>query len=183
MGVPVTAGSPGSMGNQEGLFVSNKVEIHLGSAVIGFGLILVLVGVIYSISAARFQAASAGAAADPQLVAQRLKPIGSVTLADESAAAAPAPEIASAAGGGGEAGGPGEAIYSKSCVACHGAGVAGAPKFGDKAAWEPRIAQGIDTLLSTAINGKGAMPPRGTCMDCSDDDLKAAIEYMTSNSQ
>ena len=61
--------------------------------------------------------------------------------------------------------------------------VAGAPKFGDKAAWEPRIAQGIDAMLSTAINGKGAMPPRGTCMDCSDADLKAAIEYMISNSQ
>ena len=163
--------------------MSNKVEIHLGSAAIGFGLILVLVGVIYSVSAARFQAASAGAVSDPELVAQRLKPIGSVKLADASAAAAPEPAPESAAGAGAATGGPGEALYKKTCSVCHDAGVAGAPKFGDKAAWEPRIAQGMDTLLHTAINGKGAMPPRGTCADCSDDDLKAAIEYMVSHSQ
>jgi len=160
--------------------VSDRVEIHLGAAVIGFAVILVLVGLIYLATAGRFQGASAGAGSNPELVAQRLKPVGSVTLADASGAAAPAPEAAVA---GADAGPSGEAIYNKACVVCHGAGVAGAPKFGDTAAWEPRIAQGIDALLSTAINGKGAMPPRGTCMDCSDEDLKAAIEYMVSHSQ
>jgi cytochrome c5 len=77
----------------------------------------------------------------------------------------------------------GEAIYNTKCVVCHGSGVAGAPKFGDKEAWAPRIATGMDALLSSATNGKNAMPPKGTCMECSEDDLKAAIEYMTSNSQ
>ncbi|WP_207787985.1 c-type cytochrome [Candidatus Thiosymbion oneisti] len=72
----------------------------------------------------------------------------------------------------------GMAVYNKACVACHGTGVANAPKLGDQAAWQPRMAQGSDRLLETSIAGKGAMPPRGTCADCSDDDLKAAVEYM-----
>jgi len=72
----------------------------------------------------------------------------------------------------------GIAVYKKACVACHDSGAANAPKLGDQAAWEPHIAQGIDRLLATSIAGKGAMPPRGTCADCSDKDLEAAIEYM-----
>ena len=77
----------------------------------------------------------------------------------------------------------GEAIYGRACVACHATGVAGAPKLGDQAAWAPRVAQGMDSMLVTAVNGRGAMPPRGTCMDCSDDDLKAAIAYMVSQAE
>jgi len=72
----------------------------------------------------------------------------------------------------------GKKIYDTKCFVCHASGVAGAPKFGDKAAWEPRIATGMDAMLAVAITGKNAMPPKGTCMDCSDDDLKAAIQYM-----
>jgi len=72
----------------------------------------------------------------------------------------------------------GIAVYNKACIACHGSGTANAPKLGDRAAWEPRMAQGSDRLLATSIAGKGAMPPRGTCADCSDKDLEAAIEYM-----
>ena len=78
----------------------------------------------------------------------------------------------------GIAGADGKTTYDTKCGVCHATGVAGAPKFGDKAAWEPRIATGMDAMLAIAISGKGAMPPKGTCMDCSDDDLKAAIQYM-----
>ncbi len=74
----------------------------------------------------------------------------------------------------------GPAVYQKSCQACHATGVAGAPKLGDKEAWAPRIATGIDAMVAVVISGKGAMPPKGACMDCSDDDLKAAVEYMVS---
>jgi len=74
--------------------------------------------------------------------------------------------------------GPGSAVYDRACGACHDTGAANAPEFSDKAAWELRLVQGIDRLLQTVIAGKGAMPPRGTCADCSDDDLQAAIEYM-----
>ena len=77
----------------------------------------------------------------------------------------------------------GQKIYQTSCQACHATGAAGAPKLGDKEVWAPRIATGMDVLLASAINGKNAMPPNGACMSCSDDDLKAAVEYMVSQSQ
>ena len=72
---------------------------------------------------------------------------------------------------------PGRRSISQSTV-CHGAGIAGAPKFGDKAAWAPRLATGIDTLYKVALTGKGAMPPRGGNKDLSDADVKAAVDYM-----
>lgn len=72
----------------------------------------------------------------------------------------------------------GQKIYQASCQACHVAGVAGAPKLGDKAAWAPRIAKGNDALLASVKNGLNAMPPMGACMSCSDAELSAAIAYM-----
>jgi len=79
----------------------------------------------------------------------------------------------------------GAAVYSKSCVACHGSGAAGAPKIGDKAAWAPRIAKGMDALYGVAMNGKPgtAMLPKGTCAACTDADLKAAVDYMVAQSK
>lgn len=123
----------------------------------------------------------------PQAVLDRIRPFGQVrvgksdqTLAAAAPAApatAPAPEPAADA-----AGQSGEAVYSKACIACHSSGVAGAPKVGDKAAWEPRLAQGMDTLMSTALKGKGAMPPKGGHVNLSDAEIKAAIEYMLGKS-
>lgn len=76
----------------------------------------------------------------------------------------------------------GKKVYGSTCSLCHAAGVAGAPKAGDKAAWSPRIAQGKDTLYKHAINGftgkTGAMPPKGGNATLSDDDVKAAVDYM-----
>jgi len=72
----------------------------------------------------------------------------------------------------------GQKIYQSSCQACHATGAAGAPKLGDKDAWAPRIAKGNDALLSSVKNGLKAMPPKGTCMSCSEDELRAAMEYM-----
>ncbi|HEY1393176.1 MAG TPA: c-type cytochrome, partial [Methylibium sp.] len=71
----------------------------------------------------------------------------------------------------------GQALYDQTCQACHAAGLAGAPKFGDKAAWAPRIAQGLNTLVDHAIHGKNAMPPRGGST-ASDADIKLAVSYM-----
>ena len=71
----------------------------------------------------------------------------------------------------------GKEIYAK-CQGCHNIGVAGAPKYGDKTAWAPRIKRGVEDLLKVAKTGKGAMPPKGTCFDCSDAELKAVIQYM-----
>lgn len=97
------------------------------------------------------------------------------TEAGASAAPAAAPAAATASSG--------KQVYDASCMACHATGAAGAPKLGDKGAWEPRIAQGMDTLVQHAINGIRAMPPRGACGTCSDDDLKAAVDYMVSESK
>ncbi len=72
----------------------------------------------------------------------------------------------------------GEDVYKTKCSVCHASGVAGAPKLGDAAAWAPRAEKGIDALLATAITGIRAMPPKGTCMDCSDNELKVSIQYM-----
>jgi cytochrome c5 len=72
----------------------------------------------------------------------------------------------------------GQKIYQGSCQACHAAGVAGAPKTGDKDAWAPRIAKGNDALLISVKNGLNAMPPMGACMSCSEEELQAAIAYL-----
>lgn len=78
----------------------------------------------------------------------------------------------------------GEKIYEDYCFSCHTPGLSGAPKLGDAEAWAPRIAKGRDLLLQTTIDGVApAMPPRGICMSCSDEELAQAIEYMIVKSQ
>lgn len=74
----------------------------------------------------------------------------------------------------------GQAVYDKHCKGCHVAGVGGAPKPGDAAAWEARAAKGEDGMLAVVMKGKGAMPPKGTCMSCDEASLKAAIQVLVS---
>lgn len=104
--------------------------------------------------------------------ADPLQPAASTEIADVSGdAAGPAPH-------------PGEATYQNYCFSCHTPGLSGAPKTGDKEAWAPRIAKGPDLLLASTVEGMPpAMPPRGMCFDCSDEDLAAAISYMVEKSQ
>jgi len=90
--------------------------------------------------------------------------------------AAPATSVAAAAAASAKP--DGKKIYDTTCTACHGAGVAGAPKFGDKAAWAPRIKLGIDALHASALKGKGAMPPKGGNVTLPDADVIAAVDYM-----
>lgn len=68
--------------------------------------------------------------------------------------------------------------YNKTCAICHAAGAAGAPRTGDEKAWNERLEKGMDELVKNASNGINAMPPKGMCFDCSDEDFKALIEYM-----
>ena len=80
----------------------------------------------------------------------------------------------------------GEAVYKKTCKMCHAKGMAGAPKMGDAAAWKDRIAQGMDTLYTHSIKGfkgKGMMPPKGGNTKLSDDEVKAAVDYMVGQSK
>ncbi|MEO7401763.1 MAG: c-type cytochrome [Polaromonas sp.] len=117
-------------------------------------------------------APAAGAAAAPVADAAPAAP------ATPAAPAAAATVVATAAPAA-VASGNGEALYKQACVACHAAGVAGAPKFGDKAAWAPRIKTGLDALYASATKGKGAMPPKGGSA-ASDADIHAAVDYMVS---
>lgn len=109
-------------------------------------------------------------------IAERLSPVGQLCMSGDSCAAAPVVAASS---------GPrtGDQIYNASCTTCHSAGVAGAPKTGDAAAWAPRIAQGKETLYTHAIKGFNAMPAKGLCMDCSDDEIKASVDYLVEQSQ
>ena len=77
----------------------------------------------------------------------------------------------------------GKAVYDTNCQACHAAGVAGAPKLGDKAAWAPRLGAGAAALTASAIKGKNAMPPKGGNLSLADGDIKAAVDYMVSQSK
>jgi cytochrome c5 len=77
----------------------------------------------------------------------------------------------------------GQKIYRQACAFCHDKGAAGAPKTGDTAAWGPRLAQGMDTLYTVALRGKGAMPARGGNPSLSDPDVKAAVDYMVAQSR
>ena len=73
---------------------------------------------------------------------------------------------------------PNMAKYNKSCAVCHAAGVAGAPKSGNKEAWAPRMEKGMDALVASVKNGLNAMPPKGMCFDCSDEEYAELINYM-----
>jgi len=93
-------------------------------------------------------------------------------------AGAAAPTVAAAPAAPAEA--KGESTYKQACAACHAMGVAGAPKFGDKGLWAPRIKTGMDSLYASSIKGKGAMPPKGGNVALADADVKAAVDYMVS---
>jgi len=119
-------------------------------------------------------------------VAERIAPVASVAIAtasqvgdaapvaDEADAADTAPTGPAAAG----AASDGRSIYADACSVCHDSGLAGAPKPGDATAWAERLAAGVDSLNRNALNGKGAMPPKGGRADLSDDDVRAAVAWL-----
>jgi cytochrome c5 len=134
-----------------------------------------------------------------EAVAKRLKPVGEVAImspsereakaaaAKAAATAAPKPQAISKAPAAAQPAtadtGKGKSVYASACAACHAAGVAGAPKFGDKAAWAPRLKSGMETLYTSALKGKNAMPPKGGNVSLADADVKAAVDYMVSQTK
>lgn len=131
---------------------------------------------VYTRDAAEYQAA----------VNSRIAPVGEVYLSGEhheaeaptvETASTPEPVAAALSG---------PQVYNEACIACHGAGIGGAPVLGDAPAWEARIAAGADTLHNHAINGftgsAGYMPPKGGRMDLSDEEISAAVDYMIDES-
>lgn len=129
-----------------------------------------------------------------EAVARRLKPVGEVVIGEAGApvpatttkstattAGGPTQIAAAAKSAGGAA--DGKKTYDAVCAMCHAAGVAGAPKTGDKAAWKPRIAQGKDALYTSALKGKNLMPPKGGAASLPDADIKAAVDYLVSQAK
>jgi len=111
--------------------------------------------------------------------AERLKRVGQVCLEGQTCAKAGGTTIVAAAGSF-----DAEGAYGKTCATCHAIGIAGAPKLGDVSAWEPRLAKGMDVLYASGINGMPpAMPAKGMCFTCSDDDIKAIVDYMVAESK
>lgn len=126
-------------------------------------------------------------------VAKRIEPVGKLNTGEPIAASAeqaqPAPaapesqpsETVKTAAGSGRSG---QQVYQSHCIACHGTGASGAPKLGDQQAWQSRIAKGMDALMESAVNGVPgtAMLPKGTCNDCSPEELQNAVQYMVEQS-
>lgn len=122
--------------------------------------------VLFSIALiAGLSVANAGESQSEEDIAARIKPVGEVHLASTAPAAPTGPRS-------------GEDVFKASCFACHGTGAMGAPKTGDSAEWTKRLAQGMDVVIQHAITGFSTMPARGTCAACSDDEIKAAVEFM-----
>ena len=103
-------------------------------------------------------------------VLERIKPVGEVRI-DTSTQVASAEIVETAERSG-------EEIYNSKCAGCHTSGVMGSPKFASLEDWAPRIGLGLEKLTLSAIAGKGGMPAKGTCMDCTDNDIKITVQYM-----
>lgn len=133
---------------------------------------------VMTISAALAFAAvafTATAAMDDESIRERTKPVGSVCVEGEDCGSASA-AVAS---------GPRDPqeLYTGVCAGCHTSGALGAPKLGDAADWSARLDKGLDQVIANAINGINAMPAKGTCSSCSDDDIANAVKYMVDNSK
>lgn len=111
-------------------------------------------------------------------VEARLQPVGTVCVKGEDCGVT----VVAAADSGSKAPRSGEAVYKAHCAMCHASGVAGAPKFGT-ADWKPHIAKGMPTLYKHAMEGFNAMPPKGMCSNCSEQEIKNAVDYMVDNSK
>lgn len=161
----------------------SKVKSNFGGSVAALIVVGVLVVGVNALVGSLVQG-SASADMSDEAIADRIEPVAQLNTGAPIVPEAPAVAAAPVATGGARSG---QDVYQSACFACHGTGAAGAPKVGDAAAWGPRIDKGMDTLLQHAINGfqgeTGVMPARGTCGNCSDDELKAAIEYMVENSK
>jgi len=175
--------------------IEDNIETHPVRLAIGvaIGAIALVVGIIllaqFAIGAYGARSLKGDASMSPDAVAKRLAPVAKVVIDPNAPAPAPAAPAATltpvaaaaippAPAKAAPAAGGGKATYDAVCSACHGSGVAGAPKFGDKAAWAPRIKQGADALHATALKGKGAMPPKGGNLTLPDAEVKAAVDYM-----
>jgi len=174
---------------------SHPLKIAIGIVIVAAATIVgIILLVQFAIGSYGQRSLKDDPAMRPERVAERIAPVAQLAIdpnapaapaASATPAAAPAPTPAAippppapaAEGKGADAG---KKTFDTVCTACHGTGVLGAPKFGDKAAWAPRIAQGKDKLYQSALHGKNAMPAKGGNPSLPDADVKAAVDYMVS---
>lgn len=135
-----------------------------------FGMILVL-----GLVAGSAVAGSGTVPADDE-IKTRIAPVGTTCMSGDDCAAAPAPAAAAGPKSGAD-------VYTGFCATCHAAGLMNAPKMGTASDWGPRAAKGLETLYTHAISGFNAMPPKGMCAACSDDEIRAAVDHMVENSK
>jgi cytochrome c5 len=172
--------------------VEKEMESHPGTLVawIGIGTVALIVGIIMLAQLAvgmwGGRSLENDPAMKPEALAARIAPVAKLQL-DGAAAVAPAPQgakVATVAAAPAAAGKPdGKKTYDTACMACHATGAANAPKFGDKAAWAPRIKTGAEALYASSLKGKGAMPPKGGNAALADADVKAAVDYIVAGSK
>jgi len=168
--------------------------------VLAFAVPVVVISLIAHLATLSVDSAATNPGMSEEAIAKRLKPVGDVVMMSEeerkarAAAAkaapppAPKPEAVTQAAAPAQKSaasdaGKGKSVYDSTCAACHTAGVAGAPKTGDKGAWATRIKAGMEALYTTALKGKGAMPPKGGNPGLADGDVKAAVDYMVGQSK
>jgi len=182
--------------------IEDNIDTHPAKLAISVvvGVVALVIGIILLTQFAVGVYGSRSRKDDPAMsdaaVKARLSPVAQVVVdpnapaataatnvAAAPAAAAPAAAAPAAAAPAGAASGAGKSTFDSTCSVCHATGVAGAPKFGDKAAWAPRIKTGKEALYNSALHGKNAMPPKGGNASLADDAVKAAVDYMVSAAQ
>lgn len=155
--------------NKSGKFFVGSLIIFL----VLFGVVLMVLSNMQQVG----KNVTAPASMEPEAIAERIKPVAEVNVGEapvvEAPAAAPVEETA---------GGPGQQIVTAVCATCHASGLMQAPKIGSGDDWGPRLDKGIETLYTHAINGFNTMPARGGKPDLTDDEVKAAVNYMLAES-
>ena len=142
------------------------------AVVLGFLVPIVVIVLLVKYVGAGAKPGAGSSAFTPEATAERIMPVGKV--ATEPSAG----PVVAAASAGPKKPASAEAVYKAQCAACHAAGVLGAPKFGDKAAWAPRISKGYQALLTAVLKGKGAMPAQAGGQ-FSDEEIGAAVKHLT----
>jgi cytochrome c5 len=159
--------------------------------VLAFAIPITIISILAHLVTSGGNVEKGNPAMSEEAIAKRLQPVGEVVIDPNQPAPAPAaPVVAATPAGKGAAPAPaaaargdagkGKATYEAACTVCHAAGVAGAPKAGDKAAWAPRLKTGMDALYTASLKGKNAMPPKGGNLSLPDADVKAAVDYLVS---
>jgi cytochrome c5 len=174
------AGATVDTHDQHSSFIKTPQQL---AVVVVLSFLIPIIGIVLIIQLVLGRPGADPNAMRSEAVAARIQPVGRVEFGQPGAAPAqPAPKAQVAAAGKPQAV-DGKAVYSQTCVACHAQSVAGSPRLGDKAAWAPRLKTGMDSLVQSVLKGKGAMPPKGGNPALSDAQVRAAVEFMVSQSK